>query len=77
MHADFPLSIFVEEEGAIKLLPPWEIVFQYEKHYDIHTEQMIKGRIESVAVSLPFQTFKEPARTMTLQLIWYQPKFCC
>ena len=59
VHADFPLSIFVEEEGAIKLLPPWEIVFQYEKHYDIHTKQMVKGRIQSVAVSLPFQTFKD------------------
>ena len=34
-------------------------MFHYEKHYDIHTEQMVKGRIESVAVSLPFQTFKD------------------
>jgi len=59
VHADFPLAIFVEEEGAIKLLPPWEIMFQYEKHYDILSEQMVKGRIESVAVSLPSQTFKD------------------
>ena len=59
VHADFPLSIFVEEEGTIKLLPPWEIVFQYEKHYDIYTEQMVKGRIESVVINLPLQIFKD------------------